>query len=404
MRRIGIRMAAAAAASATNTATGAADRSRDDRLPLLFTPGPLQTSRRVKQAMMKDYGSRDSQFVQCIKDVRAGLLKVANVSSPEWTAVPMQGSGTMGVEAAIRTTRPKKDACVAVIANGAYGTRINNMCRLMGAKCIRFDSPEGKPIDLAAFEKFMKDHGAEITNFAIVHSETSTGMFNPIKEAHDIVRKHAPNAVILLDAMSSFGAVEIDVPNVCDLLISSSNKCLQGVPGFSFVIARSALLDKCRGNSDSLTLDVSMQNDGLNKTSQFSFTPPVQIIMAFREALREHEEEGGVAARAKRYQSLAKRTAQAMKALGFTLFLEEDKPHMGHIITAYNTPKHPKWNFTAFNDRLREKGVVLYPGKASHADTFRIGSIGDLHMDDVEMMIAAVTETLKELDIDLTKK
>uniref|UniRef100_A0A7S1W7M3 Aminotransferase class V domain-containing protein n=2 Tax=Neobodo designis TaxID=312471 RepID=A0A7S1W7M3_NEODS len=396
MRRMSARLAAAGSGAAANAAAG-----KHSRLPLLFTAGPLQTSMPVKEAMLRDYGSRDAAFVQCIKDVRSGLVRVGDASPAEWTGVPMQGSGTMGIEAAIRTTTPRKGALVAVVTNGSYGARIASICDTIGVECVRFKSEEGAAIDLAALEAFVKEHGARLTNFAIVHCETSTGMFNPIHDAARIVRQHAPQATIILDAMSSFGAVPFKADDVCDIMISSANKCIQGVPGFSVILARKALLEKCRGNSTSYTLDVCVQNDGLDKTGQFPNTPPVHAMMAFRQALIEHTEEGGVAARAQRYKALATRTAEGMKALGFTLFLEEGSDRMGYIITAYNTPKHPKWNFVQFNDRLREKGVVLYPGKASHADTFRIGSLGDLYMDDVEMMLAAVSSTMEELGINL---
>lgn len=355
----------------------------------------------VKEAMLRDYGSRDAAFVQCIKDVRSGLVRVGDADAAAWTGVPMQGSGTMGIEAAIRTTTPRKDALCAVVTNGSYGSRIASICDTIGVECVRFKSEEGAEIDLAALESFVKEHGARLTNFAIVHCETSTGMFNPIHEAAAIVRKHAPQATIILDAMSSFGAVPFKVDDVCDIMISSANKCIQGVPGFSVIVARRALLEKCRGFSTSYTLDVCVQNDGLDKTGQFPNTPPVHAMMAFRQALIEHSEEGGVAARAARYKALADRTAEGMKALGFSLFLEEGSARMGYIITAYNTPSHPKWNFVQFNDRLREQGIVLYPGKASHADTFRIGSLGDLYLDDVEMMLAAIKATMQELGIDL---
>lgn len=372
---------------------------------LLFTPGPLLTSSAVKESMLTDYGSRDTFFMDAIKQIRTGVVDIAGIKSDavrkEWTCVPMQGSGTMGVEAAISTTAPRKNPKALVVCNGAYGVRHTNICRRLGIDVDTFEFAEGAAMDLQKFEDKIKSVSG-LTTFVTVHSETSTGVINPIEEIAPIVRRHHPGATIIVDAMSSFGGMPIETDKVCDVLVSSMNKCIQSVPGASIVLARSAFLDSCRGQSRSFTLDVSMQNDALNKSGQFPFTPPTHVIVAFRQALEELQQEGGVDARYKRYKANADYVIDEMLQLGFTLFIKDRKAkHLGPFIVPFDYPTNPgsNWDFKNFYTYLQNKNCVIYPGKASHADTFRIGCIGDLHRQDFECLIENVKGAVKEYNM-----
>ncbi|KAF5219332.1 hypothetical protein ECC02_007668 [Trypanosoma cruzi] len=372
---------------------------------VLFTAGPLSTSQTVREAQLDDYGSRDKDFLTAVAEVRRGVLKIGKAPEAEWACVPMQGSGTMGVEAAINTIiPPKHSGAFVVLRNGSYSYRMASIVEKHGGAELRvFDTEEGVDMDLAAFKRQLADITSPVTAVGIVHCETSTGMFNPIEEVSDIVRRHHPEATILVDAMSSFGAVDFSVPDVCDILVTSANKCIQGVPGFSLVLARRALLERCRGWSPSYTLDVSMQWDGLEKNGgQFSQTPPVQAIVAFRQALLEHEQEGGVIARAKRYMEMNRYIVDRMTGeYGFELFLDPTRPSYGFVITAFRSPQVPNWSFNEFYDRLKDEGFVIYPGKASFADTFRIGTLGDIHMPDCVALMDAVGNVLKRMNVSL---
>lgn len=378
---------------------------------VLFTAGPLSTSRTVREAQLEDYGSRDSTFVRAIKDVREGVLRVAAADPTTWTTVPMQGSGTMGIEAVINSiTLPKSSPTAQphkkflVIRNGAYSNRMASIVEKHGgAQLIPFDAAEGEDIDLVKLQSLLQST-SDISNVGIVHCETSTGMFNPIHGVAALVRRYHPDAKIFVDAMSSFGGVDFKVPDVCDVLVTSANKCIQGVPGFSLVVAKRSLLDECRGWSPSYTLDIVSQNDTLDKSGQFGNTPPVQAIMAFQQALREHEAEGGVPARAARYLANNNFIADEMTKLGFKLFLDRSKPSFGHIITAYHAPskaEHKNWDFMQFYNELKKGGFVIYPGKASAADTFRIGSLGDIHMADCQALMEEIRAVMKRLDVVL---
>jgi 2-aminoethylphosphonate-pyruvate transaminase len=382
---------------------------------VLFTAGPLSTSRTVREAQLEDYGSRDSTFVNAIKEVREGVLRVAAADSATWSTIPMQGSGTMGIEAVINSvikpaskqqkTGGEKDKFL-VIRNGAYSYRMSSIVEKHGAaQLIPFDINEGEDVDLVKLQTLLQTTKG-ITNVGVVHCETSTGMFNPIHGVAGLVRKYHPTAKIFVDAMSSFGGVEFNVPDVCDVLVTSANKCIQGVPGFSLVVAKRSLLEECRGWSPSYTLDIVSQNDGLDKSGQFGNTPPVQAIMAFHQALLEHTAEGGVAVRAARYRANNDFIANAMTELGFRLFLDRSKPSFGHIITAYHAPSKAEfknWDFMTFYNELKKGGFVIYPGKASAADTFRIGSLGDIHLADCEALMAEVRVVLERMNVNLKK-
>ncbi|KAH9597724.1 Aminotransferase class V domain [Trypanosoma melophagium] len=382
---------------------------------ILFTAGPLCTSPSVRRAQMEDYGSRDSDFLQCVAELRREVLKIAAAPEKEWACVPMQGSGTMGIEAVVNSIIPplkqygeeketKTGGAFLVLRNGAYSYRMASIVKKRGgAELITFDTEEGVDMNLEAFEAQLCNISGPLTAVGVVHCETSTGMFNPIQEITHIVRRHRPEATILVDAMSSFGAVDFHVPDVCDVLVTSANKCIQGVPGFSLIVARQSLLQKCRGWSPSFTLDIVSQWDGLEKSGgQFNQTPPVQAMVAFHQALKEHAAEGGVLARAHRYREMNTYIVKRMtEEYGFELFLDNTKPSYGYIITAFKIPQVPNWSFAKFYEGLKEEGFVIYPGKASFADTFRIGTLGDIHMPDCVALMDTVGVVLKRMNVSL---
>ncbi|MGC4036742.1 MAG: 2-aminoethylphosphonate--pyruvate transaminase [Chitinophagaceae bacterium] len=364
---------------------------------LLFTPGPLSTSKTVKEAMLEDMGSRDHAFVNAVKEIRNGLLELAHVSAKEgYECVIMQGSGTFGVESVISSVIGKKDVLL-ILANGAYGERIVKMAIIHGLAhhVLRFD--EDQVVDPQKMEEFIATH-PDITHIACIHSETTTGLFNPITEIGAISKKH--NKVFIVDAMSSFGGVSMDMKKMnIDFLVSSSNKCVEGVPGFAFALCVKTELEKARGQARSLSLDLYDQWKGLETNGQFRFTPPTLSIMAFRKAMAELEEEGGIEAREKRYKANKKILDNGMADLGFKQYLETGI--QGHIITSFLYPADPSFNFERFYQKLNDRGFIIYPGKLSKADAFRIGNIGQIFPDDVKNLIVAIREVLEEEKVNV---
>ena len=363
----------------------------------LFTPGPLTTSRTVKQAMLRDLGSRDFEFVGVVREIREKLLTLAGARVGEYEAIPMQGSGTFSLETVLTSTIPHNGK-VLIVINGAYGHRMVKICQIAGVECLSIEFPENSQPDLKAVEKAVVSD-PDLTHVAVVHCETTTGIINPIEQMGRIVS--SAGRIFFVDAMSSFGAVPIDVAKCnIDYLVSSANKCIEGVPGFGFVIAKHKTLLATQGYARSLSLDLLSQWKGLEANGQFRFTPPTHALLAFHQALIELEAEGGVEGRGARYRANYEALVAGMRAMGFTEYLPQEL--QGYIITSFRYPEHPNFEFEAFYQRLNDKGYVIYPGKVSNADCFRIGTVGRIFPADIRALLAAIRETLNEIGISLS--
>jgi 2-aminoethylphosphonate-pyruvate transaminase len=382
-----------------NTPDPATDaRSAQPALPtakdkLLFTPGPLTTSLSVKQAMLHDAGSWHFEFNALVAGVRERLLKLAGVSRETgWETVLLQGSGTFAVEAVFQTCVPAEGK-VAVLANGAYGERIVQMLKHAKIAHSVLRAPEDQPVDPVALDELLSRDEA-VTHVAVVHCETTTGIVNPIETIGQVARKHGKINVV--DAMSSFGAIPIDF-EACgiDFLVSSANKCVEGVPGFAFVLCRRQALVACEGYARSLSLDLLGQLKGFEKNGQFRYTPPTHSLLAFNQALEEIEQEGGVAARGARYRRNHETLLAGMSELGFRAMLPASV--QSYIITAFRTPADPQFSFEVFYRQLSDRGFIIYPGKLTQVDTFRIGTIGRLFPSDLEQLVHAIRGTLHEM-------
>jgi 2-aminoethylphosphonate-pyruvate transaminase len=362
----------------------------------LFTPGPLTTSRGVKQALLRDLGSRDFEFISVVRDIRERLVRLGGAAPGAYEAIPMQGSGTFAIEAVLTSTVPR-DGKVLIIINGAYGRRMKTICEVNGIDHTTLEFPENTVPDVGEVSRTLSEDEAT-TNVAVVHCETTTGIMNPIKEIGAAVSD--AGRVYFVDAMSSFGAVPLDLAECrIDYLVSSANKCIEGVPGFGFAIAKHDTLLATEGYARNLSLDLLSQWKGLEKNGQFRFTPPTHVLLAFHQALLELEQEGGVEARAARYRANYQVIVEGMRAMGFQEYLQPEL--QGHIITSFRYPEHPNFDFEAFYERLNDKGYVIYPGKVSDADCFRIGNIGRLFESDMRDLLRVIRETTEEMGVAL---
>ncbi len=366
------------------------------RIKLLFTPGPLTTSRTVKAAMMRDLGSRDAQFIQMIRDIRARLLALGQVSAPEYGTILMPGSGTNGIEAVVSSTIPRSGK-VLVAINGAYGRRIAQIAETLTIDVATITVEENCKITPEAVDRALAADAA-ITDVAVVHCETTSGILNPVTEIGAVVKRHGRRYFV--DAMSSFGGIPLNVDAAhIDYLVSSANKCVQGVPGFSFVLARRATLEATAGYARSLSMNLLAQFQGLETDGQFRFTPPTHALLAFHQALNELDAEGGVHARAVRYESNHQLLVAGMRALGFGEYLAP--VDQGPIITSFRYPADPKFDFKTFYQRLSDLGCVIYPGKLTSADCFRIGHIGHLGAREINTLLTAVRTTVHDLGLQM---
>lgn len=361
--------------------------------PLLLTPGPLTTSAAVKQAMVHDWGSRDAEFIRINKMVLDRIVQLAGAEGTHVT-VPVQGSGTFAVEAMITTFVPKTGKLLVLI-NGAYGQRAKKITEIAGRAVVTHETPEDTPPDLAAIETLLAGDKA-VTHVFAVHCETTSGILNPIVEIAALVARHGRR--LLVDSMSAFGAIEIDARKVqYDALAASSNKCLEGVPGLGFVVCRKDALAQCKGNATTLVLDLHDQAEGFAKTGQYRFTPPIHVIVALGKAIEEHAAEGGVAGRGGRYRANAKILIDGMRGMGFRTLLPDAL--QAPIIVTFHMPTDPRFVFQRFYDGLKDRGYVIYPGKLTVADSFRMGCIGRLNAEHMNGALAAVREVLDEMRV-----
>ena len=364
-----------------------------DRDHILLTPGPLTTTLRTKLAMLKDWGSWDTDFIAVTASVRKRLLDIVHGQDTH-VLVPLQGSGTFSVEAAVATVVPKSGH-VLVMDNGAYCKRAAKLSQLMGRQATVVPQPEEEPVSVALMEQHLLADPS-ITHVVLIHCETGTGVLNPLPEVAAVCQRLGRGLII--DAMSSFGALPIDAREVrFDALVAASGKCLEGVPGMGFVFLRKAILDACAGNSQSLAMDLHDQHVYMEKTGQWRFTPPTHVLVALSEAITQFEEEGGRPARLARYTSNYRTLVNGMAALGFKPFLQPEV--QAPIIVTFHAPAHPAYEFRRFYEAAKARGFILYPGKLTQVETFRVGCIGAIGANEMRQAVAAVADTLVEMGI-----
>ncbi|MEO5336721.1 MAG: 2-aminoethylphosphonate--pyruvate transaminase [Magnetospirillum sp. WYHS-4] len=361
--------------------------------PWLLTPGPLTTAAETKGAMLHDWGSRDAAFIAMNVHMRERLAGIVHGEKTH-VCVPLQGSGTFAVEAMIGTLVPR-DGKALVLVNGAYGQRMARILEVLGRPCTILENPEDIPCDPVSLDAVLAADPT-VTHVLAVHCETTSGVLNPIAALAEATARH--HRRLLIDAMSAFGALELDARAVpFDAVAASSNKCLEGVPGMGFVVARRDVLEAAAGNAHSLALDLHDQWRAMEGNGQWRFTPPTHVIAAFSQALDRFEAEGGVAGRHARYAANCRLLVEGMRALGFATLLPDAV--QAPIIVTFRMPADPKFHFPKFYDGLKDRGFVIYPGKLTVADSFRMGCIGALGAAEMKAALGAVAEVMKDLGV-----
>lgn len=356
----------------------------------LLTPGPLTTSETVKKAMMVDHCTWDNDYKVITQKIRKDLLELANASEENYTVVLMQGSGTFGVESVITSSVGKKDKLL-ICENGAYGKRMKDITEHAGINSVVYSEPFNMIPDAAKIDEILKND-PEITHVSMVHSETTSGILNDIESVAKVVKGHGKTFIV--DAMSSFGGVVIDMDKLgADFMISSSNKCIQGVPGFSFIIARKDALKACEGKARSLSLDLYDQFKTMNIDGKWRFTSPTHVVLAFAQAIEELKAEGGIQKRYERYLNNNRTLIAKMEELGIKTYIDID--HQSPIITTYLYPEIHNYSFEEMYEYIKERGYAIYPGKVTEADTFRIGNIGEIYEEDMIKLAEIIKEFME---------
>jgi 2-aminoethylphosphonate-pyruvate transaminase len=345
--------------------------------------------------MIHDWGSRDARFLALNREVMERLPEIVH-GGDSFVTVPMQGSGTFAVEAMLTTFVPR-DGGTLLLINGAYGQRAKRILEIAGRKVVAYETPEDTPPNPAEVERILKAAPA-ITHVFMVHCETTSGILNPVAAVAKVAARHGKR--LLIDAMSAFGALPLDSREIrFDAVAASSNKCLEGVPGLGYVVCRREAIAETKGNATTLTLDLYDQHQNFLKTGQFRFTPPIHVIAAFHRALEEFWTEGGVSGRGGRYRDNARILIEGMRSLGFETLLPDAL--QAPIIITFHMPRNPKFVFQRFYDDLKERGFVIYPGKLTVADSFRIGCIGRLYPEHMRAALDAVRDVLRDMDVEL---
>lgn len=361
--------------------------------PILLTPGPLTTSDRTRQAMLRDWGSRDGDFITMNARVRKRLVELVGGDDTH-VCVPVQGSGTFAVEATLGTLIPR-DGKALILVNGAYGTRMARMCDVMGRAYLTLETPEDVPPEAGDVERLLAAD-PEISHVAAVHCETTSGILNPIADIARVVADQ--DRSLIVDAMSSFGALPFDLGRMpADAVMSSANKCLEGVPGMAFAIIRTEALARADGNAPMLSLDLYDQWQAMESNGQWRFTPPTHVIAALDAALAQHEAEGGVEGRGARYRRNCDVLVDGMVGMGFRTFLPDNL--QAPIIVTFHIPADPMFAFERFYGLLHDRGIVIYPGKLTQTDSFRIGCIGALDESHMRRALDAIRAVLGEMGV-----
>lgn len=363
--------------------------------PLLFTPGPLTTSLDTKKSMLVDMGSWDDDFNKVTSIIRSKVIKVVN-GNKSYTCVPLQGSGSFGIEAMIINFISKKDK-ILILINGSYGERIKKICDYHKIKNIPFIWKENEELDIKKLQKKLQSDKS-IKNLAFVHCETSTGIINPINEVNNLCKNLKVN--LFIDAMSTFGALTIDSNKIkFKALVASSNKCIEGVPGISFCISRTNDLIKSKGNSDNLCMDLYDQWKYMKETGRWRYTPPTHVVVAFLQALKEFEKEGGLKKRYQKYKKNRDVLIKEMNNIGFKCLLEDRL--QSPIIVTFISPKDKKFIFSKFYKFLKLNNFIIYPGKMTNIETFRIGCIGQINTKNIKDLVGCIESFIKKNKIKI---
>jgi 2-aminoethylphosphonate aminotransferase len=362
---------------------------------ILLNPGPATTTDTVKKSLVvPDICPREREFSVLLNEIRNDLVRIVH-GDDQYTSVLFAGSGTAVMDSVINSVIPGNKK-IAVIVNGAYGERLVRIARTYKIPClpIIFDWRE-KP-DLKKLDRLLKND-TSVCCVALVHHETTTGILNPITEVGRIVKKY--NCTYIVDAISSYAGIPIDIKeSKADFLLSTSNKCIQGMAGLAFVVCKKSALESIKNyEKRSFYLDLYNQYDYLEKTGQTPFTPPVQIAYALKQAIKEYFEEGGDR-RYARYTENWKTLRSGLLDLGFTLLLKEDQE--SHILLTVIEPEAKNFDFEKMHDYLYDLGFTIYPGKLKQK-TFRLANMGAIYPADITAFLTALKEYLKEHHIIL---
>ena len=364
---------------------------------LLLIPGPVRTHPDVRAAMAADIAPWDNDFRPVYAGIRERVRAVAGGVEGEHATLPLQGCGHFILEAAVRTFVPPGRKLL-VPMNGAYAERAARLVREAGREVVALPGKDTRPVTAAEVGAALeRDPG--IGHVLMVHHETGSGIVNDPAAIGPVVR--AAGHRMILDSVSAFGALPFSLRDhpECDAVIFTSGKCLEGMPGIGFAVARIDRVLASAGNAGSWSFDLHDVYAHALRTGwgSFRFTPPVQALCAFAVALDLYAREGGQPARLARYAENARVLYDGVLNLGLRPYLE--RRHQGPVIVTVHQPAHPAWALQRFVDELKARGVLISNFSNTEAPTFRVGCIGAVAPAEMRGAVAAMGEALEAMGV-----
>ncbi len=356
---------------------------------ILLNPGPVNIRESVRNALLKeDICHREEEFTLLLRSIRAKLLEVYNLDPKKYKVIILAGSGTAAIEASICSlvTQNKK---FLVITNGVYGERMVEIARVYSIPTIKLSYEYGKRINIIEVEDILKKEALSMV--AVVHHETTTGILNPLEEIGTLLKEY-PGKFFMVDGISSFGGEVLDFEGWgIGVLVGTANKCLQSVPGCSFVVARQDILEQARREINPRSVYLNLLNYyHYQEEGTFPFTPPIQIMYALNQALDELLKEG-IERRIERYRRLASMVRERAKGINLKTFL--DGSLSSNILTSFHLPEGISYAY--LHDVLKEKGFVIYAGQSGLSNKiFRIANMGEISESDIERLFEAIGEII----------
>ncbi|MDP3418387.1 2-aminoethylphosphonate--pyruvate transaminase [Falsiroseomonas sp.] len=364
---------------------------------LLLIPGPVQTRPEVRACMAEDIAPWDEEFRDEYAAMRPRIVKIAGGVEGKHVSLPLPGCGHMIIEAAIRTFVPA-GAKLLVVRNGGYADRLARLAESAGRVVVALDGPDDAPMPAERLAQALAEN-PDCGQVALVVSETGTGIVNDPNILGPVIA--AAGRRMICDAVSGFGALpfSLEAHPECDVVVFTSNKCLEGLPGFGFAVAPIARLEACRGQAGSWVMDLSDVYDHALKNGwgSFRFTPAVQALRAFGKAMEIYEAEGGQPARLARYSRNRDVMYAGLKALGFTPYVAPE--HQGPIIVNVYQPVDPNWSLEAFQRGMKARGVILSDFSSTLKPSMRFGCIGAIGEEDIRFALKQAEAVLQEMGV-----
>ncbi len=367
---------------------------------ILLNPGPATTTDTVKMAqVVPDICPREKEFVAIMREIETGLIKIVHGNLEEYTAVLFCGSGTINMDICLNSLLPENKR-ILIINNGAYSSRAVEICQYYHLAHIDLKMPLDRQPDLQEIENTLREN-TDIALVYITHHETGTGLLNPIREIGALAHRYG--ALFITDTTSSYAMRPIDLKrDHIDFCMASAQKGIMGMTGLSFIIGKTAAIEaSAHYPTRSYYCNLYMQYQYFKEHGEMHFTPPVQVIYAARQALKEYFAEGEEA-KWERHLRVFHALYDGLTRLGFRIFLPKELS--SGLVVAALYPRDENWNFEKVHNFCYERGFTIYPGKVEKRGMFRLCALGAIDEADIGAFFKVFEEALRTYHIAIPVK